>query len=294
MRQNSLRLARLLTMLPWLQTQKSTSVSEVAKVFDISQKDVLSDLALLTFVGPDQAGGGLVDIQYDQDEIRVLDSQGLETALILNSYEILSLLMGLKTLQDLEIANPATFSAIEKLEQINQPEQQLSQINIDINKSLESHQTLVINYLSLGMGDSSRREIEPHKILVKNGTLYLLAWCLLSNDWRNFRLDRILSVQNGTNFFVDREPPEEIPHQGYEIEIDFDSSVGWLLDEYRVKPEAKESDKIKVKMQVFSTEWFIQFISATAARSLKIKIPKELKLQVTKEVEIALARLSLK
>jgi proteasome accessory factor C len=293
MRQNSFRLARLLTMLPWLQTQKSLSVSEVARVFNISQKEVLADLALLTFVGPDQAGGGLVDIQYDEDEIKVIDPQGLETALVLNNYEILSLLMGLKTLQDLEIANPATFTAIEKLEKINQPEQKISPINYEINKSMENSQTLFIDYLSLGAGEASRREVEPYKIVVENGTLYLFAWCITSNGWRNFRLDRILTAKSGDKSIVPREPMQEKTPQGYEVEIEFDSSVRWLLDQFRVKVEGQAQDKIIVKMQVFSSQWFLQFISATAAKSLRIKIPKELKVEVTQEIQNTLTRLKM-
>lgn len=294
MRQNSFRLARLLTMLPWLQTQKSLSVNEVARVFDITQKEVLADLALLTFVGPDQAGGGLVDIQYDEDEIKVIDPQGLEKPLILNNYEILSLLMGLKTIQDLEIANPATFSAIEKLEQINQPEVETSKVNYDINKCIDEKQTLIIQYLSLGAPETSIREVEPHKILVENGTLYLLAWCLVSDDWRNFRLDRIISSSVGEQKFQAREKLEGESHHGYEIEIEFDASVSWLLEQFKVKADDKERDTILVNMQVYSSQWFLQFISATIAKSLKVKIPMELKLEVTSEIKKTLNRLESK
>jgi len=292
MRQNSLRLARLLTMLPWLQSQGPVSVSEIARVFNITKKEVLADLALLTFVGPDQAGGGLVDIQYDDNEVRVIDSQGLEKSVRLNYFEIFTLLMGLKILQDLDLANSATFSALKKIEEMRGGKPGTSLINSEINKSLSTQQILRIEYLSVGASKAGSREVEPRQILVKNSALYLNAWCRKKKAWREFKVDRILSAVCLAEKFEMRTDLENEKSKAFEVQLDLNRNIRWMLDEFTVRPRIGEGDKLSLKLNVFSAIWLYQFLVSTATSINNLQMPEFLREEIGAELVHSIERLS--
>jgi predicted DNA-binding transcriptional regulator YafY len=57
-------------------------------------------------------------------------------------------------------------------------------------------------------GTSATRRVEPHQLLTAYGAWYLLAFDLLRNDWRIFRLDRIEDVESVRHRFAPRPLPE--------------------------------------------------------------------------------------
>jgi proteasome accessory factor C len=291
MNNNSIRLARLLTMLPWLTQQKNVSATEISRIFAISEKEVFSDLALLTFVGPDQAGGGLVDIQYTKDQVRVIDPQGLDTPLTLSDYEILTLLMGLKTLQELEVDNPATTTAIEKLARLMSEDNTRSAMNLVINSAIESNQLLKISYLSQDRGTVTERKIEPLSISAESSTLYLKAWCQKSDGFRKFRIDRVLSAEPLNDTFAYREWPQEITENLQHISLTFDVAARWVLEQYQVQPTSIDSKEIRVVLDVHSLSWLIQFLTASAFWIQKISLDQEVKSALVETISSCIARL---
>ena len=72
---NSERLKRLLLELPWLSKNKSVSIEDFCKTFSVSRDQAVNDLTLLTFVGPSQFGGDLVDIQVSNNSITVVSAR---------------------------------------------------------------------------------------------------------------------------------------------------------------------------------------------------------------------------
>lgn len=59
-----------------------------------------------------------------------------------------------------------------------------------VEEALQSKKRLLIRYVDR-KGDVSERSITPKQILVLNDALYMVAYCHLRDDERNFRLDRI-------------------------------------------------------------------------------------------------------
>lgn len=291
MRQNSLRLARLLTMLPWLQSHGPVHISEIARVFNISIKEVLADLALLTFVGPEQAGGGLVDIQYEDEIVKVVDPQGFKSPLSLNSFEKISLSMGLRILQDLEVANPATFSALEKLEKVDPDELSVSKLSQTINQCLSEKKLLKIQYLSFGSSSASEREVEPSQIIVKSSILYLKAWCRSSNGWREFRIDRILDATALNQTFDDTRPDEPWSAKGRSVQLELTTNALWILDQFAVEATKAAENKLKVDLPVYSAIWLFQFLVSSISSVQSIKIDKSLEQELLAELESAINRL---
>jgi proteasome accessory factor C len=95
------RLTRLLLELPWLIQNRNASIDSFSDQFDISRDEAIKDLSLLTYVGPGRFGGELVDIQYDDEFVSVIDSQGFDRPLKLNNIEAVLLLLGVKNLGEI-------------------------------------------------------------------------------------------------------------------------------------------------------------------------------------------------
>src|SRR5207247_10561886 len=58
-------------------------------------------------------------------------------------------------------------------------------------------------------GESSRRLVEPHRLVHTGRRWYLVAWDVARADWRTFRVDRIEPLPSPDRRFVPREPPAE-------------------------------------------------------------------------------------
>lgn len=292
MNQKSLRLARLLTMLPWLTQQKKVSVHEISRIFGISDKDVLTDLALLTFVGPDQAGGGLVDIQYSKEHVKVIDNQGLARPLTLNEIEIISLLMGLRTLQDLEISNSATLTAIGKLERLIKDDSLRDSVNNDLNSAIANNSILQIQYLKFSDNSISTREVEPLLIQVDGAILKLKAWCLLSSSYRTFRVDRILSTKIIDRKFVQREITEESDPPKFVISLKLDSSAKWILQQFGIRFTTEVSGDIDIQIPIHSRSWLLRFLATSAFKIKEIDLAPNEKQSLVSVLDSSINRLS--
>ncbi len=56
-------------------------------------------------------------------------------------------------------------------------------------------------------GEHSRRTVEPHRLVHTGRRWYLVAWDCEREDWRTFRVDRIVSPLSRDRRFTAREPP---------------------------------------------------------------------------------------
>ena len=68
---SNVRLARLLTLVPWLTAHSGVSKAAAAAHFGLTIEQLESDLELITFTGPGLYGGELVDIYFDDETITV-------------------------------------------------------------------------------------------------------------------------------------------------------------------------------------------------------------------------------
>ena len=196
------RLTRLLLELPWLIQNRNATIDSFSDQFDISRDEAIKDLSLLTYVGPGRFGGELVDIQYDDEFVSVIDSQGFDRPLKFNNIEAVLLLLGVKNLS--EISNDISeIKNVEiKLSKLiesdivsggNQEEYAVKRSVIE--KAITNKKQIVIQYVDSYLRLSSERSISPIEIKTLESKEYLAAIDNHSKLNRSFRLDRIIKVE---------------------------------------------------------------------------------------------------
>jgi proteasome accessory factor C len=99
----SAQVARLLSMLPYLRAHPYARVSDVAKLFAVSERQVIRDLRVLWFSGlPGLAMGDYIEVDMEAVEgegvISVSNADYLARPLRLRTDEAVALLVALRTL----------------------------------------------------------------------------------------------------------------------------------------------------------------------------------------------------
>jgi predicted DNA-binding transcriptional regulator YafY len=72
--------------------------------------------------------------------------------------------------------------------------------------SINEQKVVHITYQSVNGYDQSQRDIEPLGVYFASSRWYLIAFCHLKNDYRNFRVDKILSVHLIDKNFAKKHP----------------------------------------------------------------------------------------
>ncbi|MDT7551842.1 MAG: proteasome accessory factor, partial [Pseudonocardiales bacterium] len=95
------RLARLLSLVPYLLARPGIPVAEAAADFDISERQLRRDLELLWMCGlPGYGPGDLIDLSFAGDTVTVTEDAGMRRPLRLTTAEATALLVALRTLAD--------------------------------------------------------------------------------------------------------------------------------------------------------------------------------------------------
>jgi proteasome accessory factor C len=196
------RLSKLLLELPWLMQNRNVSLDEFCQQFDLTEDEAIKDLSLLTYVGPGKFGGELVDIQYDETSISVIDSQGFDRPLKLNNIEVSLLLLGIKNLRESLGDNTDIRSVEHKLNQVVKYDgQQVVKdnnyllTNACIQKAMSDKKKIYIEYIDSKLQATNKRSISPLGIITLNLKEYLKAIDHTDNKIKTFRIDRIISCE---------------------------------------------------------------------------------------------------
>lgn len=137
-------------------------------------------------------------------------------------------------------------------------------------------------------GERSRREVDPHRLVLLGRRWYLVAWDLTRFDWRTFRLDRLAEpVPTGA-----RAVPRQLPEQdaaafvrssiesvppGHEVEVLIDAPAAVVRE--RIGPwgalEEVSAGRCRFRMTSDSLDWPILALG-NAAADFEVVTPPEL------------------
>jgi proteasome accessory factor C len=243
--QLSTRLVRLLNMVPYLQARPGITKKQAAAELGVSLKQLQADLQQLVMCGiPGYGPGDLIDVTFYDDCLDVHETAGVDRPLRLTSPEATAMLMALRALVDMPgIVDPrAARSAIAKIENAAGAAAQSSPEPAGgdntaadvVRDGVHRHRALAIDYYAASRDTSSRRVVDPIRVVLIANYSYLEAWCRESGGVRLFRFDRIDDAE-----LLDE--PSAPPEPARQAETDtslFDANPSLPVATVRVAPSA--------------------------------------------------------
>jgi len=277
----------LIKLLPWLVANNGASLAEVATHFEISEKHALELIGQLVVTGPSQAGGGLVDIDFeDADSIFVSDAKALDRPVKLSEFEASSLLGGLHYLEQFPnlVDSEVVVGLIRKIQQalpnvdnpINVVAAPVSDVvSSVVTEAINAQLSIEIKYAGVTKDDLSIRVIDPIKTYSQDDFVYLKSWCRNSQAWRSFRLDRILEATLGNepiNIPTHDEPLEA--KREYLAAIELDKAYYGQLDQVDIVSFKEYMwHAVEVELRVYSRDWLVSMILASGGRVKAVRPP---------------------
>ncbi|MCI8674624.1 MAG: YafY family transcriptional regulator [Lachnospiraceae bacterium] len=214
--------SRLFKIVYYLLDKGRATAPELAEKFEVSVRTIYRDIDALSGAGiPVYAEAGrnggirlMHDFVLDQAVLSEEEKQEILTAL--QGINFMQNIGGSQTLQKL--------SALFRLPSENWLEVDFSRWgdNLFDNEKFELLKSAVIHCRSVRLryagasGEASVRTVQPCKLAYKSNAWYLKAFCMEREDWRMFKLNRILDLEILEEGFQRRDFPEQ--EEAYEGE----------------------------------------------------------------------------
>jgi proteasome accessory factor C len=288
------RLSRMLSLVPWLTSHDGITIDEAARHFDVSPEQLEKDLWLLIVCGlPGYGPDQLVDIDFwDDGRIHVIDPQTLDRPLRLGIDEAMSLLLGLRLLEQVPGVHDrsAIISAAAKLaEAVDLPEGDAAvsaqpaideAISAAVATAINLGADLVITYASGTSDLVTERRISPSQVVLADGRAYLEAFCVSAGAQRTFRMDRIMKVTAASG---PREMPEadDSPAASSSAVLALTDGSAWLIDVLGAEVLGTEPDgRARVRLEFADPRWLIRLVLSRGGQ-IEVLEPASLRSHVT-------------
>ena len=211
------QVARLLALVPYIQSRREVELDQAASDFGVSQAQIVKDLNVLWFCGmPGLGMGDLIDVDMDALEgegvIRLSNAEYLSRPLRLDSSEASALIVALRALREgsADDVRPIVDRTLNKLEaaagdgaavaaqvDIRMPQEagRLTQLRDQLTRAVDERRQVRLDYYVPTRDESTERVVDPLQVVTAGGNTYLEAYCHLAEDQRLFRLDRISTAE---------------------------------------------------------------------------------------------------
>ena len=199
-----MKIDRMLGIVTYLLRYGHATAPELAERFEVSRRTIQRDIEHICAAGipliTAQGSGGGISIQPGY---RVSDA-------LLTQNELRAILAGVAAMDSVSSQRHAKALADKLAHQ-----EERDWICIDLSHGAELFETVkeaLLNCTALEITycytkGEVQRVIEPHQLVHKWGSWYLIAWCRLRQDFRLFRLERIRAASRLEESFVRREIP---------------------------------------------------------------------------------------
>ncbi|MFF1902844.1 helix-turn-helix transcriptional regulator [Kitasatospora sp. NPDC058218] len=220
MRETSSRLLRLLSL---LQTRREWTGAELAERLDVTTRTLRRDIDRLRNLGyPINArigvgGGYQLGAGAEMPPLLLDDEEALAVAFGLQSGATGPVIgitePSLRALAKLRQVMPSRLQRrldAFQIEVVDRPQAESAVSATDlasVASACHARERLRFDYQARN-GDSTRREVEPCRLVRADSRWYLVAWDLGRDDWRSFRVDRMALRPPAGPRFQPRTPPE--------------------------------------------------------------------------------------
>jgi len=289
------RTARLLDLVPYLTTHQGIAISELAKTFNTTVKEITDDLNTLWMCGlPGYTPLELIDLEFESGFVSIRNAETLAAPRALDRAEALSIYMGLDLLSaELGGSNSSLVSEITNLQEqlrsqlISAPQVQIeaslaSELRALILRAIRRRGWLEITYHSAANDQVTKRQVAPYELSQSGSHEYLQGYCDSAKAIRNFRADRIVSVSEiGDQVWPSNQVAANEEAVQYEVKVH--ASSRQVLE---VLPQITANSSTAT-IQGFSAQWISRAILSLAGQVEAVD-PNEIRVAVHARATTAL------
>ena len=295
-----MQIERLFEIVYILMDRKNVTAEELSGHFGVSKRTILRDVETLSM-----ANIPIYTKQGKNGGISLIDDYVLDKT-VLTEEEKKLLLLGLKTLLPTGEIRKGMLSRLDPMFSVrdtscievdfsrwSNPKKDRTRFDLLKNAILD-HKAIQFSYPST-TGEVTDRKAYPLKLLFQSQAWYISSYCLLRNDYRTFKINRIISLEVLNEHFNpdDYKVPE---YDGYEenhetgryieFKASFSPSVAYrLYDEFAPDTIKRNEDgTFSVEAKLPDGEWlygylfsFGENIRIIAPASLKDKLREKLR-----------------
>ena len=311
---------RLLALLPYLLDHPGARLDEVARLFGISEKQLLNDLSVLWFCGlPGLLPGDYIEVDMEAAEgagvIHVSNADYLTRPLRLSTDEALGLVVALRVLRDSGGAGERDVvdRLIARLEEASGTAQATGEtgpvaVQMDhrddpdvlatVRRGLNEQRRLHLTYWVPSRDETTERDVDPMRLVLAENRNYLEAWCRRAEDVRLFRVDRIAAARL---LEVAAEPPEQAQARDLAsglfvgssedpvAVLELEPSAAWLPEYYPCEQVRELGEgRQRVTMRVSDPQW-LRRLALRLGGDATVIAPEEYVRAIRNEAAAALA-----
>ncbi len=310
------RLARLLTMVPWLVNRQGIDIDEAARELGVDRAQIEADLSLLFVCGtPGHMPDDLIEAEWEHGRVFLRNADTIARPLRLGRDEAMALTVGLRAL--------AAVPGIEERDAIDRALAKLTQAaglaqedaaRVQVALSDDDHaQTLAtlrsavsrnrrvhLRYLVPARDESTERDVDPMRLVALSGHWYFEGWCHRAEDVRLFRLDRVEEV---TVLDEDGTPPQVAVPRDVETSlfthgpddvtatVRLEPEAAWVVDYYPVEQVDRDEDsgRLTVQLRTADMRWLERLVRRLGGAARVVE-PESLRRRVAHGAAQALAQ----
>ena len=291
------RTARLLDLVPYINSHQGISLKELAEVFGVTPAQMTSDLTTLWMCGlPGYTPLELMDLDFESGFVTIHNADSLSKPRAISFDEGVALILGLDLMRS---AIPS--DRIDLFDKINLLSQRLAnlinlpsalsvvsivnnQVSAAIAEALKTRMGLEITYHSLYLDEVTTRTILPIEIIHQDNQRYLSSYCYTAQDFRQFRIDRIQSAKVQT-------VQQSIPKSHHQ-KSSFVSTIKVLTPTREIAERFKQTELSKdaeFECESFSLQWIERSVLASGS-AVSLQSPPDVRKSIAAVAQSMLDR----
>lgn len=266
------RFARIVSLVATLtrredEPDESVAITELARQYDVSPQDIAADIRALTVLGEDADADWLLSLQVWQQGDRVaVSSRGpFRRPVRLSPEEQLAVQVALAMDDEGDVLAKrlAAFWSGKSSTIAREPDRPETPADI-LRDAIQERQALEIDYAGENDAAVRTRVIHPYQMAEVGVRTYIVAFTPDVNEWRHFRLDRILAVRPANVRFEVRYDfqPIETGHDVFRVRdqvdrvmVRFRAAAAPWATEYFTEHEVMTDGSVTVPFPASSQEW---------------------------------------
>lgn len=291
------RTARLLDLVPFLNTHQGIALKELANHFDVTPAQMSADLTTLWMCGlPGYTPLELMDLEFESGYVSISNAPTLSKPRSITFQECVALLLGLDLItsslpDDRQDLLTATDSLRQRLTRILGLPIKLSVVTktsgavaTAIAQAIESHGGLHIRYHSMYKDLITERTVVPVNLYESDNNQYMRAYCFTACDYREFRVDRI-DQATPTKVSVDAVGKTRNTEK-INFSIRIMSSSRDVTERFAIPHLTTGSS---IELSSYSWQWIQRSVMASG-ESVLLSTPLEIRAEIAKKAQLMLNR----